>query len=343
MNITKIETSTHENVVKFEDEESGLEAIIAIHSTTRGPALGGTRFWTYETSEDLLTDALLLSEAMTYKNAAAELPYGGGKAVINLKNATKTYALLLAYGEAVEYMNGTYITAEDVGCAPNDLNVISEVTKHCASGKVTSSPATALGVYTSLLAALEFNGEFNGESKISDCAVLVQGVGNVGSFLAEILVKAGAEVYVHDIDHDRVQRLMNRLPEVKSIFTKLLLAETKKTIKVFAPCALGPVVTMENKFNMLDTYDIICGAANNVVEKGVEADLTNAGVIYCPDFVTNAGGVISIHHDLIGTTDQMLVAADVVKIHTRIHDILRTSGKSTMEVAYDFAKERLGV
>lgn len=337
---SRIDVATHENVVRVEDLETGLDAIIAVHSTRRGPALGGTRFWSYTTSDHALADALALSEAMTYKNAAAELPYGGGKAVVNLNKAEKTPELLRAYGMAVESLKGTYITAEDVGCVPGDMETVSEMTKHCADKANPSSPATALGVMSALEAAIEVNYP---RFDVCDCAVLIQGAGRVGEILTEMLVAAGASVWLNDINQEKVDALVKRFGVKKAddLYLPSDDRESLKPVRVFAPCALGPAVTRDNVNKICGMYKVICGAANNAVEKGIEDLIAAQGTTYCPDFVANAGGVISVHHDLIGTTSQMVVASDVVRIHSRIRQILASNIINKMEVALDFAKERL--
>ena len=339
-NMTILASDTHENVCKFEDDDTGLRCVIAVHSTKRGPALGGTRFWTYETDDDMLKDALALSEAMTYKNAAAELPYGGGKAVVNIKGVEKTPELLQAYARAVSSMNGTYITAEDVGCAPGDLEHVASFTEYCVRDCVSSSPATAFGVLQSMTAALEvFNIRRDAAYDLSHCSVVVQGAGNVGSLLAEMLVMYGAEVHVTDIKQEKVDALVAKIPSINQP------AQTKKFVRIFAPCALGPAITGDNFLDMF-TYDIICGAANNAVEKGLEEKLGRAGILYCPDFIANAGGVISIHHDIVKTPREnglglVYAGSDVAKIHQRTRKILLTNPGDTMKGAMDYAASNL--
>ena len=341
LNITPLHSPTHEQVVQFNDDKTGLQAIIAIHSTKRGPALGGTRFWSYATEQDMLNDVLALSEAMTYKNAAAELPCGGGKAVINLPpGVKKTSELLKAYGEAVNYFNGTFITAEDVGCQPGDMTIISSVTPYCPKNEKPSGPATALGVLSAMIAGIKL-----GIYELRDATVVVQGVGNVGSMLCEMLVHAGAEVIVTDTDAWKVNALIKRFPSIKALQSSSYLQPEPLAgkIKIFAPCALGPALRVGDAALMASHYDIVCGAANNAVEKAANQELEAAGITYCPDFIANAGGVISVHHDIIGTAHPMIVAADIIRIGSRMFDILdgMMNQITAMDSAIAYAKERL--
>lgn len=362
-----IETTTHEKVMMFEDKETGLNCVIAVHNTKRGPGLGGTRFWSYPLDDHMINDALALSEAMTYKNAAAELPYGGGKAVVNLNGVEKTEALLKSYAEAVNYMEGKYITAEDVGCKPGDLEVIARHTDFCPKESVlkgtatSSSPATAFGVYVGLAGAIEVYEPSHNKS-FSDCSVLVQGVGSVGSILAEMLLKSGAEVFVVDINQENLKafcannpkaipisvdtsNLLRRDTELNKIL-EVFARNSSKEIRVFSPCALGNVVNSDNVDIIAGLFDIICGAANNPVEKGIEERLGQLGTIFCPDFIVNAGGVISIHHDIVGTDTShggalTKVGPDLFKIHPRIVEIVKDNFLNPMQAAMEYAKSRI--
>lgn len=352
---SEISTPTHEKVVHFTDSESGLNCIIAIHNTKRGPALGGTRFWTYGSEEDHLKDVLALSEAMTYKNAAAELPYGGGKAVINLKGVEKTEALLKSYAEAVNYMNGKYITAEDVGCKPGDLETIAKYTDYCPKESllrktaVSSSPATAFGVYIGMSAAIELH-DLHGDETFKDCSVLVQGLGGVGMPLTAMLLNSGAEVFVADINADRVEAFRKVYPDAKPLNVDTMFEDFARSykgqIRVFSPCALGGVINKDNVAIIGELFDIICGGANNPADKDVVSKIGEEGSLFCPDFIVNAGGVISIHHDIIGTDRAKggfitKIIPDLYKIHARILEILRFNQLDPMKAAIEYAKKRI--
>ncbi len=290
----------HEQVVFCQDEASGLRAIIAIHSTALGPALGGTRFHPYPDDHAALRDALQLARGMTYKAAAAGLDLGGGKAVIlGDPEELKSEALLRAYGRFVASLGGRYITACDVGTYSEDMDVVAResrwvtgrTTEHGGAGD--SSVLTAYGVLQGMRAAADHAW---GTPALAGRRVGVAGVGKVGHHLARHLVEEGAEVLVCDIDQDRVARLVDELGVRPVASTAELVAAD---LDVYSPCALGGAVDDE----VLDvlTARVVCGAANNqLAHPGIAKRLQDNGVLYTPDYVVNAGGLIQVSDELEG-------------------------------------------
>jgi leucine dehydrogenase len=288
--------SDYEQIVFGHDPASGLRTIIAVYSTARGPALGGTRMWAYETEDDALADALRLGKAMAYKAACADLPLGGGKAVIiGDARRDKTEALLRAYGRQVERLGGTYITTADVGTTVKDLDVISETTRFVTGtshGSGDPSPVTAHGVWHGMRAVAE---AAFGEASLEGRHVVVQGVGKVGSGVARRLKAEGARVTVADIDTDAARALAEEI-EAEIVGASEAL---EVPCDVLSPCALGPVVTEKT----LDSFKCgaIAGAANNQLEHpSLARALADAGILYAPDYVINAGGLINVEDELHG-------------------------------------------
>ena len=291
----------HEQVVFCADERSGLRAIIAIHSTALGPALGGTRFYPYADEDAALTDALRLARGMTYKNALAGLDHGGGKAVIiGDPAADKSEALLRAYGRFVQSLNGRYVTACDVGTYSADMDVIARECGHVTGrtewhgGAGDSSVLTALGVFQGMRAAA---GHVWGAPALTGRTVGVEGVGKVGHRLVEHLLDDGANVVVTDVDPVAVDRVRERHPQVRAVADggALLAAD----LDVYAPCALGGTLTDDGVRSL--RARIVCGAANNqLAHAGIEKQLADRGVLYAPDYVVNAGGVIQVADEIGG-------------------------------------------
>lgn len=291
------EYAGHETVVKAYDPASGLTAFIAVHDTTIGPALGGCRFWSgYASEDEALTDALRLSRGMTYKNALARLPLGGGKAVIMGKPGAKapTKEELLAFGRAVDFLRGDYITAEDVGVCVEDMQIIRQVTEH-VTGLPSSrdditggdpSPFTAYGVFLGIQASVK---QKLGKDSLQGVRVAVAGLGHVGMDLCRRLHEAGAELFVSDIRE-------NVIEEAKSNFGATSVAPEEfmaLDVEVLAPCALGGAVN-DQTIEMIKA-PIIAGAANNQLTRPHHGQiLHDKGVLYAPDYVINAGGVISV-------------------------------------------------
>ena len=291
----------HEQVVFCADEASGLRAIIAIHSTALGPALGGTRFYPYADEAAALSDVLHLAKGMSYKAALAGLDLGGGKAVIIGDPATaKSEALLRAYGRFVQSLAGRYITACDVGTYSPDMDVVARecdfvtgrTVEHGGAGD--SSVLTAYGVFQGMRAAAEVTW---GTPSLSGRTVGVAGVGKVGHHLVEHLLEDGANVVVTDVSVDAVQGVREVHPEVRAVpTTDDLVGEA---IDVYAPCALGNALT-EDVVAALQAR-VVCGAANNqLAHDGVEKLLADAGILYAPDYCVNAGGLIQVADELAG-------------------------------------------
>jgi leucine dehydrogenase len=282
---------SHEVVSIHENARTGMRCIIAIHDTRLGPALGGARYWSYPHPADALTDALRLSKGMTYKNAIADLPLGGGKSVLLASgDFDKTADYLQAFGQAVEHHNGHYITAEDVGMSDDDMEHIAEVTHHVrgtlSTGLGDPSPYTAIGVFAGIKAALEF--EF-GSSNMQGRRIAIQGLGAVGYRVALLCHEAGAKIVAADIFTKPVEELKNHIDFESMSADTIHTAEAD----VFAPCALGGVL---NKKTIAELQaPIVAGAANNQLATPKDAyRLHEKSVLFAPDYVINAGGVISI-------------------------------------------------
>jgi len=280
----------HEQVVFCHDAETGLRAIIAIHNTNRGPALGGCRMWDYDSEADALEDALRLSRGMTYKAAVANLALGGGKSVIIGDAKTdKSEALMKSFGVAIERLNGRYITAEDVGTTVADMDAIKTVTDHVVGitgGAGDPSNSTAHGVFIGLQAAVRYK---LGKETLDGMHVAVQGVGSVGWFLCDYLHKAGARLSVTDID----QQALNKAEQVFGATIVDLDDIYGLDCEVFAPCALGSVVN--DKTLPQFKCPVIAGSANNVLDEERHGTaLREAGILYAPDYVINAGGLIDV-------------------------------------------------
>jgi valine dehydrogenase (NAD+) len=291
----------HEQVVFCADEATGLRAIIAIHSTALGPALGGTRFYPYADEAAALTDVLNLSRGMSYKAALAGLDLGGGKAVIIGDPATaKSEALLRAYGRFVQSLRGRYITACDVGTTSVDMDVIA---RECdfVTGRTTerggagdSSVLTAFGVFQGMRAAAEATW---GAPNLRGRTVGVSGVGKVGNHLVEHLLEDGASVVITDVAPDAIRRVVDAHPDVRSVATVAELVGSE--IDIYAPCALGGALTDEVVAAL--RARVVCGAANNqLAHPGVEKLLADAGILYAPDYCVNAGGLIQVADELEG-------------------------------------------
>ena len=316
------EFDQHETLHYIQDPESGLKAIIAIHSTALGPAAGGCRRWQYTSDDNALTDALRLSRGMTYKNAVAGLPFGGGKSVILADGETpKSPELFHAFGRAVESLGGRYITAEDVGVSIDDMRNVRQETTFVTglpqSGDNAGgdpSPWTALGVFLGLEAAVKTK---LGLDSVNGLSVAVQGVGHVGLNLCRLLHEAGAKVVVADVNHEHVRQVKDELPVTVVAPTDLLYSD----VDVLAPCALGNIFTSVTIPNL--RAKVIAGAANNQLATAEDgARLADRGILYAPDYVVNAGGIISVTHEYLGHSSEDEVRAEVNHIPERLQAIL---------------------
>ena len=332
----------YEQIVYCNDDQSGLKAIIAIHSTALGPALGGTRFYPYEREEDALVDVLRLAKGMTYKAAAAGLDLGGGKGVIiGDPKRIKTEELLRAYGRFVETLGGRYITAEDVGTALEDMDVVRRESRwvtgcsHTYGGSGDPSPVTAYGVLNGIKACCL---EVFGSAELKGRTVALQGVGKVGYALCGYLVREGAKVTIGDIDVDNLARAVAD----HGVETVPLEDIHKLEADVFAPCALGGGINDDtiSDFNC----KIIAGAANNQLAREEHGEkLRDLGILYAPDFVINAGGLINVEDELRGY-DRERAMNRVEGIYKQLQLIItlaRERGISTAKAAEEFAQDRI--
>lgn len=337
----ELKDADHENVVFCRDAATGLRAIVSIHDTTLGPALGGTRFYPYRSEAAALTDGLRLSQGMTFKAAAAGMALGGGKAVIIGDPATiKTPELLRAYGRFVERLGGMYITAADVGTTADDLDIIGETTSHVvgrnasAGGSGDSGFSTAFGVFCSMRAAAEFAW---GPSGLEGRKIGVEGAGKVGFHLIGLLLAEGADVIVSDPYQPALTRVAETYDAVRAV-DDVITAD----IDVYAPCALGATLTGES-VNAL-TARLVCGAANNqLAEQSHDDLLSTRDVLWVPDFVANAGGLIQVGGELTARTPEQ-VSDDVRRIGATVTEILQASfetGQGTGRTAVDIVKARL--
>lgn len=332
----------HQQIVFGSDEPSGLRAIIAIHDTNRGPALGGLRIFPYESDAEALTDVLRLSRGMTYKSALADLPLGGGKAVIIADpRRDKTPELLRAMGRLVDGLGGAYITAEDSGTGEADMRRIAEVTEHvgglprhgAASGD--PSPFTAWGVFCALKSAVRHG---LGRDDLAGVRVAVQGVGNVGAHLARHLHAAGARLVLTDVDAAALAHLAEELGAEAVAPAAIADAE----VDVFAPCALGAALS-EAVVDRLKAR-VVCGAANNQLATPAIAErLMARGILYTPDYVANAGGVIEIAWQRRDDYRRVAVMGHIEGIGATLDEIFARAdreGLSPASVADALARER---
>jgi valine dehydrogenase (NAD+) len=296
------EQGGHEQVVLCQDRASGLKAVIALHNTDLGPGLGGTRFYPYESEEAAVADALNLSRGMSYKNALAGLDHGGGKAVIiGDPEQIKTEELLLAYGRFVASLGGRYVTACDVGTYVADMDVVARECRWTTGrspengGAGDSSVLTAFGVFQGMRACAQ---QLWGDPTLRGRKVGVAGVGKVGHYLVEHLLQDGAEVVITDVREDSVRRVTDKHPEVTVVADTAALIRVEG-LDIYAPCALGGA--LDDDTVPVLTASVVCGAANNqLAHPGVEKDLADRGILYAPDYVVNAGGVIQVADELHG-------------------------------------------
>lgn len=306
--IAQMALNNHEQIVFCNDNETGLKAIVAIHNTVLGPSLGGTRMWAYNNEMEALTDALRLSRGMTYKSSLAGLNLGGGKAVIIGDSKTqKNEALMRRFGKFINGLSGKYITAEDVGITTKDMEYIKMETDFVTGlpenmgGSGDPSPVTAYGVYLSMKASVH---EKFGNDSLAGKKIVVQGIGNVGESLVKYLVKDGAKVYINDINETRLKAV------VKETGAEVIAADKLYDLDmdIYAPCALGATVNTDT-LNRLKC-SIICGSANNqlAIEDVHGKMVIDKGILYAPDFVVNAGGIINVYYELEGYNRERALA-----------------------------------
>ncbi len=330
----------HEGVHLFHDHASGMTAIIAVHSTALGPAAGGTRFWHYADNNDAVTDALRLSRGMSYKNAMAGLPAGGGKAVILADaNRTKTPELLDAFARAVDSLGGRYITAQDVGMSEADMVALSHVTPHVAGLPGLGGdpgPSTSRGVYLGVKAAVR---RALGCDDVRGVHIAIQGVGSVGGGLAHLLAADGARLTLADVDGARAAALANELgAEVAPVDAIMSL-----DADVLSPCALGAILTSES-IAALRVAAVAGGANNQLATAAQGAELAARGILYSPDYVINAGGIINVLRHL-GQGGDAEVDARIASIPDRLNavwDESATTGDTPAQVADRMAQRLIG-
>ena len=335
------EFDNHESLHYFRDEKTGLKAIIAVHSTALGPAAGGTRRWIYSNDADALTDVLRLSRGMTYKNAVAGLKFGGGKAVILASDdVPKSTDLFRAFGRSVDSLGGRYVTAEDVGCSVDDMRIVHEETEFVSGLPQVGddaggdpSPWTALGCFQGIEAAVQAR---LGADSLKGIKVAVQGVGHVGIYLCRLLHEAGAELYISDVDGDNLKMTTDEMPATIVPPTELLFAD----VDVLAPCALGNILTSTTIPKIKAT--IIAGAANNQLSTPADGvRLAERDILYAPDYVINAGGIISVAAEYYDNGSEEDVRADVGRIKDRLKNIFaqaKETGRPTHELADELAR-----
>jgi len=335
----------HEGVHFFSDVASGLRAVIAIHSTHLGPAAGGTRLWHYADANDAVTDALRLSRGMSFKNAMAGLPVGGGKGVILADKArTKTPEMLAAFGRAIESLGGRYVTAEDVGMGEADLVAIGKETRHVSGLPVGEGhaggdpgPSTAMGVFLGVKAAIRH--ALRKESA-QGVHVAIQGVGSVGGGLARLLAAEGAKLTLADVDQARAAKLAAELGGAAVDAAQILSVEAD----VVSPCALGAILTADS-IARLNT-PIVAGGANNQLALPEDGDRLHArGILYAPDYVINAGGIINVTLEYLGQGDRAEVQARLKQIPGRLETIWaesETTGETAARVADRMAMKLIG-
>jgi leucine dehydrogenase len=343
MKITEIPCEGYEKVARCEDPKSGLKAIISIHDTTLGPALGGLRMWPYLSEQEALTDVNRLSQGMTYKSAVADTGLGGGKAVIIGNPKTdKSEALFRAMGRFVESLGGLYTTAEDVGTNVQDMVTVRKETKHVTglpremNSSGDPSPFTAIGVFLGIKACIEKTGG----KDLNGVRVGIQGCGNVARYLCEHLSKAGAKLFVTDIVAEKAQLMVDKHGATYVPPEKIYDLDCD----VFAPCALGAVINDDTIPRL--RCKIVAGAANNVLLTEGHGDrLRERGMIYAPDFVINAGGIINVSVELEpqGYNEQRAVQK-VNNIYNAVRDILQTADRENIasnRAAILFAERKL--
>lgn len=337
-----LDTTGHEQVVFCHNKNAGLKAIIAIHDTTLGPALGGTRMWPYRNEDEALNDVLRLSRGMTYKNAVAGLDIGGGKAVIIGNPATdKSEALFRAFGKFVDSLGGRYITAEDVGIDVNDMEYVFRETEYVTGvhqvhgGSGDPSPFTAYGTLQGLMATLQ---RAYGDEEVGKYSYAVQGLGHVGMEFVKLLKERGAKIFVTDINQELVDRAVNDygaeavgLDDIYDV-----------AADVYSPCALGGTVNEQTLPRI--KAKVICGAANNqLANNAIGDEVEKRGIVYAPDYAVNAGGVMNVALELDGYNREraMRMMRTIYHNLARIYEISERDGIPTYKAADRLAEERI--
>lgn len=333
----------HEHVAFHHDRASGLRSIIAIHNTALGPAAGGCRLWRYENEAQAVHDVLRLSQGMSYKNAMADLPLGGGKAVI-LDDGVKNPERFEAFGAFVESLGGRYITAEDVGVGVEDMEAAARHTRYVCGVTPQSgaaggdpSPKTALGVFVGIQAAVQHRLR---KPDLAGLTVAVQGLGSVGWHLCELLQEAEAQLVVSDIVEDRVQAAVATFSAQAAAPDRVLF----EPVDVVAPCALGAILNQDSIDHI--QAKVVAGGANNQLATADDGRrLLEAEILYAPDYVINAGGIINVSCEYLGNVKDTEVTEAVMKIGPRLAGIFERSSQTstpTSDIADALARQRIG-
>jgi leucine dehydrogenase len=333
------EYDNHEQVLFCRDKEAALFAIIAIHDTTLGPAAGGCRMWNYASVDDAVTDALRLSQAMSYKNALAGLPLGGGKSVIiGDPNKDKNAQLLTSFARFIQRLGGQYYTAEDIGISINDVEVLARESDYVFGLSTTGdpSPFTARGCVQGMRAAVKH--KFNHDS-LDGLKVAVQGVGNVGRFVCKDLNEAGAGLIVADVNPEAVAYAVENF-EARAVNPDEIYSQD---VDIFSPCAMGAVLN-DNTIPQLKASIVAGGANNQLAEARHGQLLQDRGILYAPDYVINAGGMLNASGDIFGQYDVNKVMERVTGLYDatlRIFEIAQQEGRLTSEVADELARQKI--
>jgi leucine dehydrogenase len=339
----QITTMDHEQLVVCHDQATGLKALIGIHNTALGPALGGTRLWSYASESEAITDVLRLSRGMSFKNSLAGLNLGGGKAVILGNLSLKNEAFLRRFGRFIESLGGRYVTAEDVNMNTSDMEYIRMETRHVAGlpqikgGSGDPSPVTAFGTYMGMKAAAK---KAFGSDSLQGKKIAVQGAGQVGKYLIEYLIKEGAEVLLTDIFEDKLN-LVAKATGATPVDPALIY---DIDMDIYAPCALGATINDETIDRL--KCQVIAGAANNQLKDEAKHGqmLIDKGIIYAPDFLINAGGVINVGAEYLGGYHKEIVYKQTEKIYDTCLDILHKAEKENIppqQAAIETAKARI--
>ena len=335
----------HEQIVFCNDKDTGLKAIIGIHSTILGPALGGTRMWNYSNEWEALNDVLRLSRGMTYKSAITGLNLGGGKAVIiGDSKQDKTPELIAKFGQYVGSLSGKYITAEDVGTTTADMDLIKLQTPHVTGvsiekgGSGNPSPVTAYGVYMGMKAAAKYK---FGTDVLDGKKVLVQGIGHVGETLVDYLTKEGAKVIIADINEGRLEEIGKKYGAQIYVGENLYAAD----VDIYAPCALGATINDDTIYKI--NAKVIAGAANNqLANENIHGGiLRERNIAYAPDFLINAGGIINVYAEIIGynTDEAMRRTENIYNTTLEIFAFADANNLTTHQAALQIAQNRINV
>jgi len=320
LKIKEVSISEYERVIHAMNETTNLNCIIAIHNTKLGPALGGVRSWTYDKFETHLNDALRLSKAMSLKNSVCGINFGGGKAVINLKGIKKTSDLYESYGELVNQLNNTYITAGDVGTSMENLISINKTTKHVSGIKLETSAPTAKGIFN----AINTTYKFLINKELRESTIAISGVGKVGSKLSKLLFEKKANLIVSNIGRGPIDQLKHDKitfteSDINSIF--------EQKCDIISPCALGGAINSETKKKL--KCKAIVGAANNQLDKTETAEwLKENNIFYAPDYLVNSGGVIAIACEI--NNSEEILEDQLNKISDKVLSLLKESKKSSL-------------